>query len=125
MKLGYRYFNGQYQFRSELPIHGKGSSCLVRNCLGVPLDMRAAIREVCAVSTPEECWGLGLATNLMNSVCREADSHNKILLLTIDEPGRERLTKFYEKFGFSVIDNDKYFMMIRNPHAAEVVLNVG
>lgn len=125
MKLGYRYYNGQYQFRAELPTHGKGSSCLVRNCLGVPLDMRADIREVCAVSTPVECRGLGLATNLLYGVCREADNHNKTLLLTIDEPERERLTKFYAKFGFAVIDDNQYFMMIRNPHAGEVVLNVG
>lgn len=130
MKLGYRaYYNVfpsstlRYEFRPEKPL--SGASCLIRNCLGVPLDMRKDIREVCAIFTPENSRGQGLATGLMSSLCREADAGNKTLLLTIDEPEREKLTAFYAKFGFAVIDDKQFFMMIRNPHAAEVVLNVG
>ena len=126
MKLGYRSYSGVYRFCADKDsIKGSAASCLVRNCLGVPLDMRADIREVCTVSTPEADRGLGLATGLLNGVCQEADHSNKTLLLTIDEPERERLTNFYAKFGFTVIDDKQFFMLIRNPHAAEVVLHVG
>jgi len=124
MKLGYRYYNGQLQFRPEKP-NGKGASCLIRNCLGVPRDMRADIREVCAVATPEQYRGLGLATNLLNGVCLEADNNNKTLLITIDKEGRDKLHAFYQKFGFAVIEDGQLFMMMRNPNATEVLLNVG
>lgn len=124
MKLGFRYYTDQYEFRAEKP-KGNGASCLVRNCLGVPRDMRADIREVCAVETPEMHRGKGLATGLLNGLCQEADQGNKTLLITIDKPERERLTKFYAKFGFGVIEDGQLFMMMRNPHAKEVLLNVG
>lgn len=127
MKLGYRSFSGVYRFRADKESINRdnSASCLVRNCLGVPLDMRADIREICAVYTPMLCRGKGLATGLINGLCQEADNSNKTLLITIDDPGRDRLTAFYAKFGFAVIDDKQFFMMIRNPHAAEVVLNVG
>jgi predicted GNAT family N-acyltransferase len=125
MKLGYRSFSGVYRFCADkASIKDDSASCLVRNCLGVPLDMRADIREICAVYTPESHRGNGFAAGLLTGICCEADNYNKTLLLTIDEPERERLTKFYAKFGFAVIDDSQYFMMIRNPHAAEVALNV-
>ncbi len=122
MKYGYRCFDGKtYSQRgNKEEIHPTECSLLIRNCLAVPRDMQPMVREVHNLLTPDGEKRKGKAKALMNLVCAEADASNISLLLLVSEDERPKLVKLYSSLGFvTVQDDDKAFVMIRNPKDIE------
>ncbi len=85
----------------------------VPECL--PEHMRPHMRELVGVSSgnPRK----GHATALMYQVCQEADDACKTLILTVAPFGEgmtdDQLQKWYERFGFEVIQTEPAVMMAR------------
>lgn len=84
----------------------------------VPGNLRGFAREITELFVPEEFRGKGEATELMNAVCEQADEHDILLLLIADT---YELAKFYNLFGFSVIQESP-ILMARRPKGAELIL---
>lgn len=86
------------------------ASCLVSACLGVPEKMRKDIREISKLECAPQSRGMGLATELMTAVCKEADAKRMILMLTVGPYGedapmtKEQLLEWYSTtFDFNTI----------------------
>jgi len=93
----------------------KQASLRVAIPTGIPAHMQPHMRELISVKSgnPHK----GQATGLMYQVCQEADDACKTLLIHV-EPfdegmNKEQLQKWYEKFGFSVIQTEPVLMMAR------------
>lgn len=123
MKFGYRTFDGDkyYTRGGKDEIRAGECSVLIRNCVAVPRDMQPSVREFHNLLTPDDKRGKGLAKHLIALVCAEADSGDISLILLVSDDNRAKLVKLYSSFGFvTTQDDDKAFVMIRLPQAAEV-----
>lgn len=93
----------------------KSASLRVAVPEALPEHMRPHMRELVGVSSgnPRK----GHATALMYQVCQEADDGLKTLILTVAPFGEgmteEQLTKWYERFGFQIIQTEPALMMAR------------
>jgi len=72
--------------------------------------MRKDIREISKVQCPPEARGQGMATAMLQAICKEADSKRMILMLTVEPYGEDApLTKaqllewYTTTFDFNVI----------------------
>lgn len=77
-----------------------GASCKVLKPTALPVHMHNDIREITKVEVPADLRRQGLATALMESVCREADKFKMVLILTVEPYGdgamsREDLAEWY------------------------------
>jgi len=77
-----------------------GASCKVLKPAALPAHMHNDIREITKVEVPAELRRQGLATALMESVCKEADKFKMVLILTVEPYGdgtmsREELVNWY------------------------------
>lgn len=107
----------------------EGASLQVRISLALPKRMRDRTREITKVHTPAEMQGQGCATQLLQSVCEEADSDGITLVLWPRPYGddialsQSMLILWYQRFGFQVIQPDPV-LMARPPGVAVQQLNV-
>lgn len=93
---------------------------------GIEESVKAGLLEVKSVHTVETQRRQGHASNLMALLCKEADQDGTILVLTPARYGngplgRLQLQRWYEAFGFKVIQ-DMPVLMCRDPlaKAAEI-----
>lgn len=96
------------------------SRCEVVENTELPPEMRARVREVVRVWTDREQRQQGYATQLMQSVCEEADCEGLILILqprgydSINAIGKDKLVAWYKRFGF-VVTQPNPVLMARAP----------
>lgn len=83
----------------------------------VPGNLRGFAREITEFFVPEEFRGKGEGTALLQEVCEEADNKDILLLLIADT---EKLARYYELFGFSIIQASP-LLLARRPKAALIV----
>lgn len=101
------------------------ASVEIANTVAVPAAMRPGIREVKSLWVPKEQRKKRLATMLMNLICQEADANGITLILTAreyddDSLTEEQLVKWYERFGFQVLQLDVTgTVMARKVHVPE------
>lgn len=88
-----------------------GASSLMAGKSKALPDHLSSIVEISALYTPEAMRGQGQATELLNRTCGEADKSRTVLMLMPDDL---RLSKWYQKFGFVVIQADP-IIMARQP----------
>ena len=98
---------GKYQ-------HGK-ATCVLNRSVQVPSEMRNGIREISSLQTPAESRRNGDATQLLHSICEEADTQRIVLLLHAEPFGdsaldADQLESWYAKFGFMVIQAEPKLM---------------
>lgn len=94
----------------------------VAECL--PEDMRDQTREIVSLSSTNQ--HKGYATTLMWTVCHEADQECITLILQpkpfengpLDD---QKLQRFYEKFGFVIIQKEPVVLMARSPQGRRLV----
>lgn len=91
----------------------------------LPAHMQPHMRELLSVSSgnPRK----GHATALMYQVCQEADDARMTLLIQVDpfDDGmtKEQLQKWYDKFGFEVIQTEPALLMARKIKPNRIKLN--
>lgn len=94
----------------------KQASCRIAIATALPEDMHEGTREV--VSLASDNPRKGHATFLMHQVCAEADVDGIVLILMPKPFGEgmteEQLVKFYERFGFALIQPEPK-LMARQP----------
>jgi hypothetical protein len=76
----------------------------------LPKHMQGDVVELIGLETPEADQGKRQASNLMLSVCCEADLNSKFLLLAV-EGDKQRLARFYNGFGFVPIQAEPLLMV--------------
>jgi len=86
---------------------------------GIDKSVTAGLLEVKTVHTNKQGRRNGYASRLMAEVCAEADKDRVVLVLTPKQfdngpIGSKQLERWYEKFGFAVIQ-DKPVLMCRDP----------
>lgn len=93
------------------------ASLIVDDCRALPVKMRPVTREIHHVYTPAAHQGQGDATELLHSVCAEADDAGITLVLWPQPYGddialsRQQLIDWYSKrFGFVQIQPDPPLM---------------
>jgi hypothetical protein len=99
--------------------------------LGLAPEKLEHMREILCMSVPLVDRGRRLATALLNFVCQEADANAITLILTAKKfgdtlgPDEARLVLWYEKFGFTVLQQTPGGMImarqVRPPGAKPVV----
>jgi GNAT superfamily N-acetyltransferase len=94
----------------------ESASCRLNYSMGVPVEMRARLRELSHLSAAEQ--GKGHGTALMNKVCAEADRAAIVLLLT----SKPELVEWYERFGFYPLP-DSESVMARPVHTQQKAMN--
>lgn len=93
----------------------ESATCEVRYSLALPVELRQAIREVFNVKTASGMRGKGHGSKLMEQICIEADKADKILILL---PKDDKLEKWYNRFGFDIIQTEPAVIMMRKPKQA-------
>lgn len=76
------------------------------------------VLEVVRVWTDPEHRKNGFATELLKSICEDADIEGCVLILnpkTFGRVGLENLVPWYERFGFAVIQKKPTVLMARMP----------
>lgn len=106
--------------------HGQ-ATCELKRSGSLPKEMRDGIRELVKLHTPVERRKNGDATELLRSICDEADTQRIVLMLTVEpfgdpDLGASQLEAWYEKFGFMVIQSEPR-LMARMVGATPRVLN--
>ncbi len=91
------------------------ATCTVKRSMQIPVHMRDGIREVSHVYVPFEQRRQGYATGLMRDLCAEADRLGLVLLVHAKpyadwEMDLEGLQRWYERFGFAVIQAEPRLM---------------
>lgn len=92
------------------------ASCAVSVSNDLPEEMRERVREVRKVWTDPDHRKNGYATELMKSVCEDADLENLVLFLgvkTFDNSsgvGHAKLIDWYKRFGFIVTQKEPVLM---------------
>jgi GNAT superfamily N-acetyltransferase len=90
------------------------ASCKVAPNADLPAEMRDSVLEVSSVWTDAEHRGQGFATELLASVCEDADCANKVLILQprpYDQGiSKDKLIAWYKRFGFIVTQKDPVLM---------------
>jgi len=79
----------------------------------LPPEMQGDVVELHSLSTPVDYRRMGHASQLMLSVCCEADLARKFLFLCVEPNGVEKqvLLDFYLNFGFVPIQADPLLMV--------------
>lgn len=98
---------GEYQ-------HGQ-ATCVLKRSVQIPADMRNGIRELAKLHTPIERRKNGDATELLRSICEEADTQGIMLMLHVEpfgdpDLGPSQLEAWYAKFGFMVFQAEPKLM---------------
>jgi GNAT superfamily N-acetyltransferase len=87
----------------------------------------AGVLEVVRVWTDPEARRQGYATELVKSIVQDADIEGVVLILTPRTFGRsaglEDLAKWYERFGFAVIQKKPIVLMARMPQVYKTKLS--
>ena len=103
--------------------HYENASCRIKLCAALPKHMRSKTRELVNLDVPDNLRRTGLATQLLENVCDEADAHNITLILfpkpfgNVPGMSQSQLEAWYERrFGFIPIQQ-KPVMMARMPHS--------
>ncbi len=97
------------------------AKCRVSESQDLPQEMRFRVREVSKVWTDPDHRKNGYATELMKSVCEDADLENMVLMLgvrTFDHSsgvGNSKLIEWYKRFGFIVTQKEPIVLMARAP----------
>lgn len=92
----------------------------------VPTSLPESLRgvlEVVRVHTDHEFRKQGFATELVKSICEEADIEGVVLMLqpkTFGKVGLEDLAPWYERFGFKAIQKKPVVLMARMPEVFKV-----
>ena len=86
------------------------ASCMLKYSSALPWDLRDNVRELCKLTANTK--GKGHGTKLLEHICQEADKYSKILILI---PDNEKLVRFYERFGFELMQTEPEMLMVRNP----------
>jgi predicted GNAT family acetyltransferase len=101
-----------------------GATCKVLKPEALPEHMFKDVREIIKVHVPTELRGQGLATKLLESVCKEADTKKMILVITVDPYDdspmtKEQLANWYgSTFEFQVIQQEP--LMMARMHAVYI-----
>ncbi len=96
------------------------ATCKVGPSVQIPKRMRDRIVEMSGLFCPPEQRGQGFATELVHSVCREADDANYVVLIHVQPYGEigmseAQLAEWYARtFGFAPIQV-KPLLMARMP----------
>lgn len=105
--------------------------CRVRQSNALPQHLRGNVREVVDLEVPVAEQGKGYATTLMHAVCREADHHGIVLMLTPYPFGdninlsQQQLADWYVKsFGFQPVQAEPSVLLARMPGATPRVLTL-
>lgn len=101
----------------------KSASLRIAIPMGLPDDMQTDVREIVGLHATQQ--GRGEATALLHSVCAEADREWKTLFIHVepfDDGAMDaaKLTKWYSKFGFTVIQ-DAPCLMARSPERPRIL----
>jgi len=97
------------------------SRCVVSVSNDLPPEMRERVREVSRVWTDRDHRKNGYATELMKSVCEDADLENIVLMLGVRSfdsssvVGNQKLIEWYKRFGFVVTQKEPVILMARAP----------
>lgn len=86
----------------------------------------SGVLEVVRVWTDPEARKQGFATELIKSIIDDADIEGRVLILrpkTFGNVGLENLAKWYERFGFSTIQNKPVQLMARMPQVYKAKLS--
>jgi GNAT superfamily N-acetyltransferase len=87
----------------------------------------AGVLEVVRVWTDPQARRQGYATELVKSIVQDADIEGVVLILTPRTFGRsaglEDLAKWYERFGFAVIQKKPIVLMARMPQVYKTKLS--
>ncbi len=84
------------------------------------------VLELVRVWTDPEARKQGFATELVRSICDDADVEGRVLMLYPKPFGRvglESLAPWYERFGFVTIQTDPVQLMARKPQPYDLRLN--
>lgn len=84
------------------------------------------VLELVRVWTDPEARKQGFATELLKSICEDADIEGRVLMLnpkTFGRVGLENLVPWYERFGFMVIQDKYTVLMARMPQIYKTKLN--
>lgn len=90
----------------------ESASCNIRYSQALPMSLRDSIREVHDLKTDKGMRGKGQGSRLMESVCKEADKAQMMLMLLADN---EKLELWYNRFGFETLEKSDKFLMFRKP----------
>lgn len=94
------------------------ASCHVGISEELPPEMQERVREVTKVFTDPEFRAQGFGTELMKTVCEEADLCNFVLILHPwpydGNLSKDKLIQWYKRFGF-ILTQDKPVLMARAP----------
>lgn len=89
----------------------------------LPRHMQQLVREVIEVKVPLTHRRKGIATEMMQAVCDEADVNAMALMLVVRQepevgaPDAETLELWYESLGFAVVQTQPAILMIRRVRA--------
>ena len=87
------------------------SSCWIRMMTDLPSSLRDGVRLVHDLQTAKGVRGKGQGTQLLKSVCEEADADGTTLILM---PDSDKLEKWYNGFNFNRVQ-DEPVLMVRTP----------
>ena len=108
--------------------HGAASCCIGRSD-SLPLSMRDKVLEISRVFCDPGRRKEGVASRLMQSVCRSADNIQQALILSVvpvdDSPmNADQLQQWYSAFDFGILQqatDTTPAIMVRYPHEATTV----
>lgn len=90
-------------------------------------DELNGVLELTRVWTDPDARKQGYATELLKSIMNEADIEGVVLILNPrtfgKAPGLENLAKWYERFGFSMIQTQPIKLMARMPQVYKTKLS--
>lgn len=98
-----------------------GATLMVNECTALPLHMRVKTREIGCVFVKEAERGKGLASKLMEHVCREADKADITLLLSCPNS----LRRWYGRFGFMVLQDNIGLLVRQVAHPEQTPIEAG
>jgi ribosomal protein S18 acetylase RimI-like enzyme len=93
----------------------EGASCWIRMMTDLPMQLRDGVRLVHNLKTDKGMRGKGQGTKLMQQVSAEADKERITLILM---PDSELLQKWYNKFGYAIVQQEPV-LMVRQPSETE------
>ena len=88
----------------------ESATCEVRYSMLLPISLRENVREVARVKSGMK--GKRHGSKLLESVCKEADSAGKMLLLM---PDTHKLELWYNRFDFIRVQTEPVVLLMREP----------
>ena len=79
-----------------------------------PFAADTRIVELSNLHTDECHRQTGQANRLIDTICKEADEHSRVLVLAADDVDWVR--SWYESHGFEAIQQDPIYLMARKPY---------